>query len=139
MVGQEQANGLLSTKQPLNMNGSCQLQDMFKAVTLALAVHVKDACHCACMRSLTEPLRVKLAVLTPTKRAKESSKGPPLLPALMLASVCSTQDSRSGTGWATYQPDLHTLAPGWCVCCSFRVKAFVVVQGKFNVVTEARS
>lgn len=31
---------------------------------------------------------MKLAVLTPTSRPKESSRGPPLLPALMLASVC---------------------------------------------------
>jgi hypothetical protein len=39
-------------------------------------------------QQLTEPLRVKLAVLTPTSRPKESKRGPPLLPALTFASVC---------------------------------------------------
>lgn len=98
---------MLPRKQLLKTNGCCQLHNMLKAVTLAEAVHVKDATACA-WRPLTEPLRVKLAVLTPTKRAKESNKGPPLLPALMLASVCSTQNSRSGMGRATLDSTLQT-------------------------------
>jgi hypothetical protein len=42
-------------------------------------------------RPLTVPALVKVAVLMPTRRPKESTSGPPLFPALMDASVCSSK------------------------------------------------
>ena len=48
--------------------------------------------------ALTVPCLVKVAVLMPTTRAAESSRGPPELPWLMAASVCSSsQQSSSAT------------------------------------------
>ena len=44
---------------------------------------------CACAARLTVPARVKVAVLSPTRRPFESRRAPPLLPALTLASVCA--------------------------------------------------
>lgn len=49
------------------------------------------------LHPLTLLARVKLAVLTPTILAKESSIGPPLLPALMEASVCTSSSNSSCT------------------------------------------
>ena len=57
---------------------------------------------------------MKLAVLIPTRRPKESSNGPPELPALMLASVCTC--SRTSGAMMTVATAGISESTGWSPC-----------------------
>jgi hypothetical protein len=50
---------------------------------------------------------VKVAVLTPTTRPELSSRGPPLLPALMDASHCGLDSNRTSSRCSAQQPHLR--------------------------------
>ena len=65
--------------------------------------------------ALTVPCRVKVAVLMPTTRAAESSRGPPELPWLMAASVCSSSQQSSSATRGSFKglPDISYGCVTW--------------------------